>query len=65
MRTDFSTEAARAGVFALSFAQDCSAHIYFCHVLPAPDGTPQMDGQELNEEVKTRRPPATGSRSSP
>jgi nucleotide-binding universal stress UspA family protein len=47
--TDFSTEAARAGAFALSFAEDFGAHIYFCHVLPAPDGTSQMDGQELNE----------------
>jgi nucleotide-binding universal stress UspA family protein len=47
--TDFSAEAARAGAFALSFAEDFGAHMYFCHVLPAPDGTPQMDGQELNE----------------
>ena len=48
--TDFSAEAARAGVFALSFAQDSGAHIYLCHVLPAPHGNPQMDGQELNEQ---------------
>lgn len=47
--TDFSTKAAKGGAFALSFAEDFGAHIYFCHVLPAPDGTPQMDGQELNE----------------
>jgi nucleotide-binding universal stress UspA family protein len=48
--TDFSAEAARAGAFTLSFARDFGAHIYFCHVSPAPDGTTQVDGQELNEE---------------
>jgi nucleotide-binding universal stress UspA family protein len=30
--TDFSAEAAKAAVFALSFAQDSGAHIYFCYV---------------------------------
>ena len=30
--TDFSPEAAKAAVFALSFAQDSGAHIYFCYV---------------------------------
>ena len=34
--TDFSLEAAKAGVFALSFAQDFGAHLYLCHVLPEP-----------------------------
>lgn len=48
--TDFSAEAARAGPFALAFARDFGAHIYFCHVSPVPDGTTQVDGQELNEE---------------
>jgi nucleotide-binding universal stress UspA family protein len=47
--TDFSTEAANAGTFALSFAQDSGAHIYLCHVLPKPDRAHQMDGQELND----------------
>ena len=32
--TDFSPEAAKACVFALSFAQDFGAHLYLCHVLP-------------------------------
>jgi nucleotide-binding universal stress UspA family protein len=32
--TDFSPEAAKALVFALSFAQECGAHLYLCHVLP-------------------------------
>ena len=31
--TDFSAEAAKAAVYALSFAQDGGAHLYFCHVL--------------------------------
>jgi nucleotide-binding universal stress UspA family protein len=31
--TDFTPEAAKAGVYALSFAQDSGAHLYFCHVL--------------------------------
>ena len=31
--TDFSPEAAKAAIFALSFAQDSGAHLYFCYVL--------------------------------
>ena len=31
--TDFSTEAAKAAIYALSFAQDSGAHLYFCYVL--------------------------------
>jgi nucleotide-binding universal stress UspA family protein len=31
--TDFSAEAARAATFALSFAQDSGAHLYYCYVL--------------------------------
>ena len=45
--TDFSPEAAKACVFALSFAQDFGAHLYLCHVLP--DGPDQMNDQELND----------------
>jgi nucleotide-binding universal stress UspA family protein len=30
--TDFTPEAAKAAVFALSFAQDSGAHLYYCHV---------------------------------
>ena len=47
--TDFSPEAAKACVFALSFAQDFGAHLYLCHVLPDPDGSGQMNDQELND----------------
>jgi nucleotide-binding universal stress UspA family protein len=46
--TDFSPEAAKACVFALSFAQDFGAHLYLCHVLPEPAGIDQMDDHELN-----------------
>jgi nucleotide-binding universal stress UspA family protein len=45
--TDFSPEAAKACVFALSFAQDFGAHLYLCHVLP--EGNDQMNDQELND----------------
>jgi nucleotide-binding universal stress UspA family protein len=31
--TDFSAEAAKAAGYALSFAQDSGAHLYFCYVL--------------------------------
>jgi nucleotide-binding universal stress UspA family protein len=31
--TDFSAEATKAAVYALSFAQDSGAHLYFCYVL--------------------------------
>jgi nucleotide-binding universal stress UspA family protein len=45
--TDFSPEAAKACVFALSFAEDFGAHLYLCHVLP--EGNGQMNDQELND----------------
>ena len=45
--TDFSPEAAKAGAFALSFAQDCGAHLYLCHVAPGADS--QVNEQVLND----------------
>jgi nucleotide-binding universal stress UspA family protein len=45
--TDFSPEAAKACVFASSFAQDFGAHLYLCHVLP--EHPHSMNDQELNE----------------
>jgi nucleotide-binding universal stress UspA family protein len=45
--TDFSPEAARAAIFALSFAQDSGAHIYLCHVLPESDHHQQVNDQDL------------------
>jgi nucleotide-binding universal stress UspA family protein len=44
--TDFSVEAAKAAVFALSFAQDSGAHLYFCYVSesePLPEETATLD----------------------
>jgi nucleotide-binding universal stress UspA family protein len=45
--TDFSPEATKAAVFALSFAQDSDAHIYLCHVLPPFNRRYQIDSQKL------------------
>ena len=39
--TDFSVEAAKAAVYALSFAQDSGAHLYFCYV-DGSDSTPEQ-----------------------
>jgi nucleotide-binding universal stress UspA family protein len=47
--TDFSPEAAKACVFALSVAQDSGAHLYLCHVLPERESPGQMNDQELND----------------
>ena len=33
--TDFSVQASKAAVYALSFAQDSGAHLYFCHIAAA------------------------------
>ncbi len=41
--TDFSTQAAHAAIYALSFAQDSGAHLYLCHVL----GTHEPKGEKL------------------
>ena len=49
--TDFSPEAAKACVFALSFAQDFGAHLYLCHVMP--EDNDQMNDQELNDRFKS------------
>jgi nucleotide-binding universal stress UspA family protein len=45
--TDFSPEAAKACVFASSFAQDFGSHLYLCHVLP--EHPHAMNDQELNQ----------------
>ena len=46
--TDFSPEAAKAAVYALSFAQDSGARLYFCYVLgletPAPAKREFLEG---------------------
>jgi nucleotide-binding universal stress UspA family protein len=48
--TDFSAEAAKAAVYALSFAQDSGAHIYFCYVA-ATDATAE-DRKALDAPFK-------------
>jgi nucleotide-binding universal stress UspA family protein len=40
--TDFSAQAAKAAIFALSFAEDSGSHLYYCHVIPA-DSESQRD----------------------
>ena len=37
--TDFSAQAAKAAIFALSFAEDSGSHLYYCHVIPADPGS--------------------------
>jgi nucleotide-binding universal stress UspA family protein len=44
--TDFSVEASKAAVYALSFAQDSGAHLYFCYVAAeeaSPDERKSLD----------------------
>lgn len=36
--TDFSAEAAKAAIFALSFAEDSASHLYYCHVIASYPG---------------------------
>ena len=48
--TDFSHEAAKAAIYALSFAHDSGAHIYLCHVLPETDHKHPVDGEGLIEK---------------
>lgn len=48
--TDFSPEAAKAAILALSFAQDRGSHLYLCHVLPRGDRDHPIDGLELTQQ---------------
>jgi nucleotide-binding universal stress UspA family protein len=41
--TDFTAQAAKAAVFALSFAQDSGAHIYLCHISNAQATAEEME----------------------
>ncbi len=46
--TDFSGQAAKAAIFALSFAQDSGAHIYLCHISrtePGPEEKVALDAR--------------------
>ncbi len=42
MQQTLDPQAAKAAIYALSFAQDSGAHLYFCHVL----GVHEMKGSE-------------------
>ena len=37
--TDFSAQAAKAAIFALSFAEDSGSHLYYCHVIAPYPGS--------------------------
>jgi nucleotide-binding universal stress UspA family protein len=45
--TDFSAEAAKAAVFALSFAQDSGAHLYYCHVSRSQETPEAIKSQDV------------------
>ena len=51
--TDFSTEAAKAAVYAFSFAEDSAAHLYCCCVLSLSDEGLKTR-QELDERFKQK-----------
>jgi nucleotide-binding universal stress UspA family protein len=56
--TDFSPKASKAAVFALSFAQDSGAHLYFCYVAAAkaaPEERKQLDSR-FKAELKRMIP---------
>jgi nucleotide-binding universal stress UspA family protein len=45
--TDFTLAAKKAAIYALSFAEDSAAHLFFCHVIGPQE--PTAAGQELSE----------------
>jgi nucleotide-binding universal stress UspA family protein len=53
--TDFSAEAAKAAVYALSFAQDSGAHLYFCHVATAESTAEQRKSLDARLKADLRR----------
>ena len=54
--TDFSAEAARAAVYALSFAEDCGAHLYCCYVLGIQvDGLAKREFLDVSFESAMKR----------
>jgi len=57
--TDFSTEAAKAAVYALSFAEDSQARLYSCYVRPSEPESPAVTeflDSELLRALKTMIP---------
>ena len=53
--TDFSVDAAKAAVYALSFAQDSGAHLYFCHVAGADSTTDENDSLDAGFKADLKR----------
>jgi nucleotide-binding universal stress UspA family protein len=53
--TDFSAEAAKAAVFALSFAQDSGAHIYFCYVARAESTPAEKKSVDANFKAALKK----------
>ena len=53
--TDFSAKAAKAAVFALSFAQDSGAHLYFCYVAGAGSGPEERKFMDSHFKADLKR----------
>jgi len=53
--TDFSAKAAKAAVFALSFAQDSGAHLYFCYVAGAGSGAEERKFMDSRFKADLKR----------
>ncbi len=53
--TDFSAEAAKAAVFALSFAQDSGAHLYYCHIARTQDTPEERKSQDVIFKAALRK----------
>jgi nucleotide-binding universal stress UspA family protein len=53
--TDFSPKAAKAAVFALSFAQDSGAHLYFCYVAGAQASTEETQSLDSGFKAALKR----------
>lgn len=53
--TDFSPEAAKAAIYALSFAEDSGSRLYFCHVLREGSDPTAIEAEEKAFEAAMRR----------
>jgi nucleotide-binding universal stress UspA family protein len=57
--TDFSAQASKAAIYALSFAEDSNAHLYLCHVskVGQASGEAQPSEQEIEASLRRLVPP--------
>jgi nucleotide-binding universal stress UspA family protein len=53
--TDFSAPAAKAAIYALSFAEDSNAHLYLCHVTKVGHAAGEAQPSEAEIEAALRR----------